>query len=91
MCVCLLHVRVPAMEYVLSPAVGPLFIFETCGSSFGTEASSIFVSGEGRCQVLSIDPLLLFDDVRLAEEEVSDPAFVITGLQRFENSIISLH
>ena len=86
----LLHVRVPAVGCALSPAVGPLFIFEPCGSSFGTEASSIFVADEGRCQVLSIDPVLLFDEVRLAEENVSDLAFVIAGLQRFENSIISL-
>ena len=30
----LLHVRVPAIGYALLPAVGPLFIVESCGSSF---------------------------------------------------------
>ena len=39
----LLHVRVPASGYALSPVVGPLFILEPCGSSVGSEASSIFV------------------------------------------------
>ena len=42
-----------------SETVGPpfivVFIFESCGSSCGTEASSILVADEGRSPVLAID------------------------------------
>ena len=39
-----------------------VLILESCGSSCGTEVSSILVADESRCHVLSIDLVLLLDD-----------------------------
>ena len=52
--------------FLASETAGPTFIvvliLESCGSSGGTEASSILVADEGRCQVLSIDLRHLVDE-----------------------------